>query len=251
MRIGVAGINGRMGRLLVPAIQASPADLVGGIARAEPHAATPLFTDIAALAAECDVVIDFTHSACVIPHAAALADAGTAWVLGTTGLDDASQHAVAQAASRIGIVQAANFSPGLTLLMGLAQRLGAALPADTYDAEILEMHHRQKADAPSGTALALGHAVAAGRATTLAAVARTSREGQTGPRPAGEIGFASLRGGQIIGEHTLSFTSAGEQITLAHRAFDRGIFAAGAVRAALWLHGQPPGLYGMPDVLGL
>jgi 4-hydroxy-tetrahydrodipicolinate reductase len=180
-----------------------------------------------------------------------LAEAGCAWVLGTTGLSEADQEAVREAARRIPVVQAANFSPGVTLLLALAERLGAALPADTYDAEILEMHHRQKTDAPSGTALALGEAVARGRDVSLEAFAVRARDGDTGPRPPGAIGFASLRGGQVVGEHTLLFAAGDEQIALTHRAFDRGVFARGAVRAAMWVHGRQPGLYGMQDVLGM
>ncbi len=248
MRIGIAGISGRMGQMLVPAVQNSGATLIGGVGHGSGTAACTLFASIAALAAASDVVIDFTRADATAPHAAALAVAGTAWVLGTTGLDSATQQDVAQAADRIPIVQAANFSAGVTLLLALAERLGAALPAAAYDAEILDMHHRQKIDAPSGTALALGAAVARGRGVDFAQVARTDRSGARG---AGEIGMAALRGGQIVGEHTLSFTAGSEQIQLTHRAFDRAVFAEGAVRAAHWVHGRSPGLYGMAEVLGV
>jgi 4-hydroxy-tetrahydrodipicolinate reductase len=159
--------------------------------------------------------------------------------------------AVDEAARRIGVVHAANFSPGVTLVQRLAQMMGQALPAESYDAEIVEMHHRQKVDAPSGTALAIGRAVALGRGVALEDVRESGRDGHTGPRQTGAIGFAALRGGQIVGEHEVLFTSADEQITLTHRAFDRRIFATGAVRAAGWLSGRAPGLYGMEDVLGL
>ena len=198
MRIGVAGIAGRMGRLVAREATAAGAVLVGGTWRAGeiPPEGTTHFDDIGAMARHCDVVVDFTHASTVTTHAAALAAAGCAWVLGTTGLSASDQTAVRQAATSIPIVQAANFSPGVALVLALAARLGAALPADTYDAEILEMHHRQKADAPSGTALALGDAVARGRGVTLESVAVRGRDGDAGPRPAGAIGFASMRGGQ-------------------------------------------------------
>jgi len=253
MRIGVAGIAGRMGRLVAREATAAGAVLVGGTWRAGevPPGGTPHFTDVAALARHSDAVVDFTHASAVAAHAAALAGAGCAWVLGTTGLSEADQEAVRKAAQHIPLVQAANFSPGVALVLGLAARLAAALPAEAYDAEIAEMHHRQKADAPSGTALALGAAVARGRGVTLESVAVRGREGETGPRPPGAIGFASLRGGQVVGEHTLLFAADDEQIALTHRAFDRAVFARGAVRAALWLEGRQPGLYGMEDVLGM
>ncbi len=245
MRIGIAGITGRVGRLLAEEILAAGDELVGGTSRQRP------VPDIAALAARCDAVIDFTHADTVPRHAEALAGGAAAWILGTTGLDRAAQDAVAAAAVRLPVVQAANFSPGVALLLGLARRMAAALPAADYDAEILEMHHRQKRDAPSGTALALGEAVAEARGVPFRDVRESGRDCETNPRAPGAIGFAALRGGQIVGEHTLSFTAATEQISLGHRAFDRRVFAAGALRAARWAQGRPPGLYGMEDVLGL
>ena len=241
-RIGIAGIGGRVGRLLADEIASAGLTACGGIGRDG---------DLAALASRCDVVIDFTHADTVIRHAAILAEAGTAWVLGTTGLSAALQDAVAAAAARIAVVQAANFSPGVVLMHALARRMAASLPGERYDAEIVEMHHRHKVDAPSGTALSLGHAVAAARGVELAAVRESGRDGHTGARRPGAIGFAALRGGQIVGEHTLSFTDGAEQLLLTHRAFDRRVFAAGAVRAAAWVAGRPPGLYGMDDVLDL
>ncbi len=252
MRIGIAGINGRMGRLLAEEVPAAGAVLSGGVGRQD---------DLAALAAASDIVIDFTHASTVVAHAAALAAAGRGaagcgaagcgWVLGTTGFTSEEGAAIARAAEHIPVIASPNFSAGVNLLLILAERLGAALPAANYDAEILEMHHRQKVDAPSGTALGLGRAIAAGRGVALEDVMVDSRHGHTGPRPDGAIGFASLRGGQIVGSHSVIFTAAGEQITLAHEALDRRVFATGAVRAALWLHGKPPGLYSMKDVLGL
>lgn len=256
LRIGIAGVTGRVGRLLVEEVQAAGAVLAGGTARNPAKAqdlpdGVPVFTDLAALAAVSDVVIDFTHADTVMAHAQLLADHKTAWVLGTTGLSAPQQAAVIKASETIGIVHAANFSAGVTLVRRLAQIMGQTLPAASYDAEIVEMHHRQKVDAPSGTALAIGEAVAQGRGVTLADVRESGRDGHTGARKPGAIGFAALRGGQIVGEHEVLFTSADEQITLTHRAFDRRVFATGAVRAAQWLQRSPAGYYGMEDVLGL
>ena len=255
LRIGIAGITGRMGALLVEEVPAAGAALAGGIGRAGSDRAAPagaaLHADLAALAAVCDVVIDFTQAATAQAHAALLAKAGTAWVLGTSGLSAADEAAVAAAARVIPVVYAANFSAGVNLVLALAERMAAVLPAEEYDAEIMEMHHRQKVDAPSGTAIGIGRAVAKGRGVALEAVMESGRHGHTGPRQPGAIGFAALRGGQIVGEHTLIFAAATEQIALTHRAFDRRSFAAGAVRAARWLAARPAGLYSMMDVLGM
>jgi 4-hydroxy-tetrahydrodipicolinate reductase len=228
MRIGVAGASGRMGRLVTEEV------LARGDSVVEPG-------DWAG----CDAVIDFTHPDRVARHASLLAEAGVPWILGTTGLSSAQQSLVEAAAIRIPIVQAANFSTGVTLVLELARRLAASLPPDVYDAEILETHHRQKIDSPSGTALALGHAVAAGRGEAMVVRA------QQGAREAGAIGFASVRAGQVVGEHTLLFASAAEQIVLGHKALDRRMFAQGAVKAAAWAQGKSPGLYDMNDVMGL
>lgn len=246
--IGIAGIAGRMGRMLVEETKAAGAHLAGGIDQAPDPAHLP---DIAALAAAAEVVVDFTHASAVRGHAAALAAAGTAWVLGTTGLSAEDEAAVAAAAAHIPIVYAPNFSPGVNLVLAMAEKLGAALPAERYDAEIVEMHHRQKVDAPSGTAIGLGRAVARGRGVALDEVMESGRTGHTGARKTGAIGFAALRGGQVVGEHTLIFASGDEHIALTHRAFDRRAFAAGAIRAALWVRGREAGLYSMMDVLGL
>lgn len=248
MRIGIAGITGRMGRLLVEEVTAAGATLAGGIGRG--GAPDGRFANIAALAAASDVVIDFTHASAARSHAAALAEAGTAWVLGTSGLSAEDEQAVETAARRIPVVYAANFSPGVNLVLALAERMGAALPGEGYDAEIVEMHHRQKVDAPSGTAIGMGRAVARGRSVALSDVMESGRNGHTGPRRTGAIGFAALRGGQVVGEHSLIFAGASEHIALSHRAFDRRVFATGAVRAALWLEGRKPRLYSMMDVMG-
>ena len=246
--IGIAGIAGRMGRLLAEEVRAAGATLAGGIGRGD---IAGLLPDIAALAAASDVVVDFTHADTVEAHGPALAEAGTAWVLGTSGLSPAQEALVADIAQGVAVVYAANFSPGVTLVLALAERMAAALPEAAYDAEIVEMHHRQKVDAPSGTALALGRAVARGRGVALDDMRESGRVGHTGPRRTGAIGFAALRGGQVVGEHTLLFAAADEHIALTHRAFDRRAFATGAVRAALWVRGRPPGLYTMRDVLGI
>ncbi len=251
--IGIAGIAGRMGRLLAEEVVAAGLPLVGGIDR--PGSAVPaniaMFPDMAALAAACDVVVDFTHASTVSGHAAVVTSAGAAWVIGTTGLSADDEALVALAARHGPVVYAPNYAPGVVLLMALAERMAAALPAETYDAEILEMHHRQKVDAPSGTAVGLGRAVAKGRGAKLEDVSDSGRDGHTGARRTGAIGFAALRGGQVVGEHTLLFAAANEHISLSHRAFDRRAFATGAIQAARWVHGRPAGLYGMTHVLGM
>ena len=251
--IGILGVSGRMGRMLVAEAARAGLPLAGGCDRpdAELPAGVTGFPDAASLAAACDVVIDFTHADAVAGHAQAVAAGGCAWVLGTTGLSADAQEAVRDAATHVAVVQAANFSPGVTLLLETARRLAASLPAEQYDAEILEMHHRQKVDAPSGTALALGEAVASGRGVALDAVREPARDGQTGARRTGAIGFASLRLGQVVGEHSVIFAASHEHLVLTHRAFDRAAFAAGAIRAAVWASGRAPGLYGMTDVLGM
>jgi len=254
-RIGIAGITGRMGQLLAEEVRAAGAELVGGVGRAGSAKAAPagttLLPDLGSLAAAAQVVVDFTNAASAMATAAVLAERGTAWVLGTSGLSDADEAAVAAAARRIPVVYASNFSAGVNLVLALAQRMGTTLPAEQYDAEIVEMHHRQKVDAPSGTAIGIGRAVAKGRGVVFNDVMESGRHGHTGARKTGAIGFAALRGGQVVGEHTLLFASGTEHIALTHRAFDRRVYATGAVRAALWLAGRAPGLYSMMDVLGM
>ena len=255
IRIGIAGVTGRMGYLLAEEVRVAGAELVGGIGHSGSGKPAPdgvtLRPDINALAAASDVVVDFTNAATAQPHAASLAASGKAWVLGTSGLSPADEAAVEAAARQIPVVYASNFSTGVNLVLALAERMGAALPADGYDAEIMEMHHRQKVDAPSGTAIGMGRAVAKGRGVALSDVMESGRNGHTGARKTGAIGFAALRGGQVVGEHTLIFAAATEHIALTHRAFDRRAFATGAVRAALWAAGRQPGLYSMMDVLGM
>jgi 4-hydroxy-tetrahydrodipicolinate reductase len=254
LRVGILGIAGRMGRELVVEVQAAGHIVVGGTlnpASSHSYRGDVPIIALPELVAHVDAVIDFTHADAMAAHAAVLSTGRASWILGTTGISDAQQAVVNAAARRIAILQAAHFGLGINLLMNVARQLGAALPPETFDVEIVEMHHRQKVDAPSGSALLLGEAVAEGRGTTLPAVMESGRDGHCGARATGAIGFASLRGGQIVGEHALSFTSADEQITLLHRAFDRRIFASGAVRAVKWLADKPPGLYGIDELLGL
>ena len=241
--IGIAGITGRMGRLLAEEIPAAGATLSGGTSRTN--------SDLAALAARSRAIIDFTNAAAAQSTAAIMAASGKAWILGTSGLSAADEATVEAAARHIPVVYASNFSAGVNLVLALAERMGAALPAETYDAEIVEMHHRQKVDAPSGTAIGIGRAVAKGRDVKLDDVIESGRHGHTGPRKTGAIGFAALRGGQVVGEHSLIFAAGTEHIVLTHRAFDRRSFAAGAVRAALWAVSRPPGFYSMMNVLGM
>jgi 4-hydroxy-tetrahydrodipicolinate reductase len=250
LTIGIAGIAGRMGRLLAQEAAAAGAATLG-LDRSPGPDGVAMLADIAALAAASDVVVDFTHASTAVPHALAMTTSGKPWLIGTTGLSGADEAAVTQAATRIPVMYAPNYSPGVTLMLALAERMAAALPAETYDAEIIEMHHRQKVDAPSGTAIGLGRAVARGRGVVLEDVTDSGRDGHTGARRTGDIGFAALRGGQVVGEHTLLFAAGDEQISLTHRALDRRAFATGAIRAAFWVSTRPPGLYSMMDVIGL
>jgi 4-hydroxy-tetrahydrodipicolinate reductase len=255
MRIGVAGALGRMGR----AIEALAAgrDDVRVCARldrpgaTDPAAhATPL-TDFDAAAKACDVIVDFsTAPASAALAAAAAARGGPALVIGATGFSPAEDAQVREAAQRIAIVRAGNFSLGVNLLAALVEEAARRLPAADWDIEILETHHRRKVDAPSGTALLLGEAAASGRGEALDPHALAARSGVTGERPRGGVGFASLRGGGVIGEHAVLIAGEEETITLSHSARDRTLFARGALAAALWVCGKPPGLYGMRDVLG-
>ena len=239
--IGIYGIAGRMGRAICAAIEDAGATLAGGAEAGD---------DPAALAQAADVLVDFSTPAAMQPHLAAAVAAGTPIVIGTTGLSAADQRAIDAAAHHVAVLQTGNTSLGVTLLRILVRDAAARLGAD-WDIEILEMHHRHKVDAPSGTALLLGDAAAAGRGTTLGEVRVDSRAGLVGARSEGTIGFASMRGGSVVGDHSVVFASDGERIELNHRGEDRSIFAKGAVSAALWLAGRPAGRYAMGDVLGL
>lgn len=265
-KIGIVGIAGRMGQALVREVarQQDGAVLVGGTERPgsnmlgrDPMALAGLepgklkiIDDPAQLFAEADAVIDFTSPAAVEQHAALAAQAKTAYILGTTGLEPEHFAALERAARHCAVVQGYNMSLGVNLLAGLVQQVASRL-GDDWDIEIVEMHHRHKVDAPSGTAILLGESAARGRGVNFREQATLSREGITGARKPGTIGFATLRGGNVVGEHTAVFATEHERIELSHKATDRSIFSRGAVRAAIWARGQKPGLYSMKDVLGL
>ena len=263
--IGVTGVTGHMGRMLVRQVLETPGTrLAGGTVRAGSDAAgrdigtlcqaEPLGqaagTDPHELFAACDAVIDFTLPEAVAGHAEAAAATGTAWIVGTTGLESGQEAALDAAAAHAPVVFAPNMSLGVNLLFVLAEQVAGALD-DSFDIEIVEMHHNRKVDAPSGTALGLGQAAARGRGIGFEGAAVLSREGRTEPRRRGDIGFAALRGGDVVGEHTVIFAGAGERVEIAHRAAGRHIYAAGAVTAARWAFGRPAGRYSMIDVLGL
>ncbi|CAK7192860.1 4-hydroxy-tetrahydrodipicolinate reductase [Commensalibacter sp. Nvir] len=255
LRIGIAGIAGRVGRLLCEEISSTHATISGGTSLSKDllnlTCQVPVFDEIEALINVSDVIIDFTNASITGRHAKALQNSQTAWILGTTGISDEDQNLIEETSKTIPIVQAANFSPGVALMIRLASEMAKALPAENYDVEILEAHHRQKVDAPSGTAIAIGEAIAKGRQVDLKQVQEVGRYGVTGARKKNAIGFASLRGGQIVGEHSAFFISDVEEISLTHKAFDRRIFARGAVRSAFWSVDKPAGLYGLSHVLGL
>ena len=238
-----------MGQAVAAAVQADPA--LALVARFDrPGATSEGLVSVSEALAAAHVVVDFTTPAASAALADQAAHAGVALVIGSTGFDEDQLAAVAEAATRTAIVRAGNFSLGVNMLMGLVAQAARALPAETYDIEIFEAHHRRKVDAPSGTALMLGEAAAKGRGVSLAQVARHARDGITGERPVQEIGFSVLRGGDIIGEHSVTFAAADEILTLSHSARDRGLFARGAAAAARWVAAQPPGAYDMQDVLG-
>lgn len=257
MKIAIAGAAGRMGQMLIREIERTDgcslsAALEGSGSKAvgSETGGVKITSDAAAAVVASEVLIDFTVPAATVAHARVCADKGVSMVIGTTGLDPEQTKAIHEAAKKVPILWAANMSLGVNILLALVEKTASMLdPA--YDIEVLEMHHRHKIDAPSGTALALGKAAAAGRKVKLDDVWRKSRDGHTGARPAGEIGFATLRGGEEVGVHTVMFAAAGERLELNHRAFSRETYASGAVRAALWLKDRKPGLYGMKDVLGL
>jgi 4-hydroxy-tetrahydrodipicolinate reductase len=237
-----------MGRYVSEAVEAAPGLALA--ARFGRVGGEGLVSQDAALAAA-DVVIDFTTAAASAALATVCARrGGPALVIGSTGFDEAQLAAIAAASTKVAIVRAANFSLGVNMLMGLVEQAAGALGPEAYDIEVFEAHHRRKVDAPSGTALMLGEAAAAGRGVALAKVAKRARDGITGPRPAGEIGFSVLRGGGIVGDHSVTFAAEDEILTLSHSARDRSLFARGAVVAARWVAGRAPGQYDMRDVLG-
>ncbi len=263
--IAVFGITGRMGQALIRALQdsASPAFALSGAvasptsARLGQEAAATgaptgvLITGDAAMGVRgAAVAVDFSVESCVGAHASICAAAGVPLLVGATGLTDQSRAALERAARQVAVLIAPNTSLGVGVAARLVSLAAAAL-GPSFDVEIFEAHHRMKRDAPSGTALALGEAVARARGQSLAEVAVYDRAGATGPRTPGSIGISCLRAGDIVGDHTVTFASAGERVEITHRATDRLTFARGALRAAEWLVGRPAGLYGMEQVLGL
>lgn len=240
-RIGIIGSAGRMGQALSDAIAAAGQELSGGVDKDG---------DIAALAAKSDVLVDFSAPAALEGNLDAAMAAGVPIVVGTTGLEERHHWLCDSAAQHIAVLQTGNTSLGVTLLAHLVREAASRLGED-WDIEIAETHHRMKVDAPSGTALLLGEAAAAGRGVDLASHSARGRDGITGARQSGEIGFAALRGGSVAGDHTVHFLGADERLSLTHLAENRTIFAKGAVRAAQWLVGKPAGRYRMAEVLGL
>ena len=240
-RIGIIGSEGRMGHALVRAIEAAGHETAGGVDRGG---------DAAGLADRSDALVDFSAPAALENNLHAAIGAGIPILIGTTGLEERHHAAIDSAALAIPVLQTGNTSLGVTLLAHLVGEAAGRL-GPQWDVEIVEMHHRMKVDAPSGTALLLGEAAAAGRGMDLASHSERGRDGHTGARARGAIGFASLRGGTVAGEHSVILAGEQERLTLSHSAEDRMIFAHGAIRGALWLIGQPAGRYTMAQVLGL
>ncbi len=264
LAVGVFGSTGRMGRMVTRAV--TEADGMAVAAGADRPGSADLGADLGVLAGVGtldvavtddidavlggDVAIDFTLPEATLRHAERAAALGTPLVIGTTGLSSDQEAVLAEHARSTAIVYAPNMSLGVNLLLAVVEQVAAALD-DAWDVEVVEMHHNRKVDAPSGTALGLGRATAKGRGRSFDDVAVLSREGHTGPRERGQIGFATLRGGDVIGDHTVIFAGAGERVEIGHRASGREVFAAGAVRATRWVAGRGPGLYSMRDVLGI
>lgn len=265
MRLVVVGAGGRMGRALVKAVSENPDTVLhaaveradsplvgqdsGVLAGLQPNG-VPVTTDALGAFVKAHGVLDFTAPKATFDFAELAAQARLVHVVGTTGLADSDLDRLDAAARHAVVVRSGNFSLGVNMLAALVRKAAASLVKD-WDIEIVEMHHRMKVDAPSGTALLLGEAAAAGRQVDLKAQSVRSRDGHTGAREAGTIGFQALRGGTVVGDHTVIFAGNGERIELRHIAEDRGLFAQGAVKAALWGRGRKPGHYSMDDVLGL
>jgi 4-hydroxy-tetrahydrodipicolinate reductase len=262
--IAIAGASGRMGRMLVEAVLAAPdlrlagaLDIAGSPflghdagAFAGRGTGIAITADLAAGLAGADVLIDFTRPEGTLAHLAACRARGVRMVIGTTGLTAAHQQQLADAAADIALVFAPNMSVGVNVMLKIVEQAARALGAG-YDLEVVEAHHKHKVDAPSGTALALGEALARARGTSLADTAVYAREGHTGERRAGSIGFATVRGGDIVGEHTVLYCGTGERIEISHKSASRANYAEGSLRAARFVVQQPRGLFGMADVLGL
>jgi len=264
LKIGVLGGAGRMGQMNIRQIAMTDGCILAGATGRPGSGAVgqdagalagvgslgvAITDDAAAMIAGTDVVVDFTLPDVAVEAAKLASQAGAAIIAGTTGLSPEQEAEYEKAARHVPVVRAANTSVGVTLLIALAEQSAKLLGVE-YDIEVLEMHHRHKIDAPSGTALALGEGLARGRGVNLADVKQAVRDGHTGARKPGDIGFATLRGGDVAGEHEVIFAAEGERVILGHKASSRQVFAAGAIRAALWTKGQSPGLYNMRHVLG-
>ena len=265
MRLIVAGAGGRMGRaltrvisetsgaVLAGALEAPGSELLGkdaGVLAGLPENGVKLSADLWTMSANADGILDFTVPGATIANVAIAAERGLVHVIGTTGLSASDDAVIKSVTKRAIVVKSGNMSLGINLLAALVKRVAQSLD-DSFDIEILEMHHKAKVDAPSGTALLLGEAAAEGRKIALDKHSARGRDGLTGARKAGDIGFASLRGGSVTGDHSVIFAGPMERIELTHRAEDRTMFAQGAVKAAMWARNQKPGFYSMADVLGL
>jgi 4-hydroxy-tetrahydrodipicolinate reductase len=266
MGLVIVGASGRMGQTLIRALHSiEGVRVIGAVERpGSPHLGkdagelagigginVTLTDDPLPVFAKADGVLDFSAPAASVEFAGYAAQARIVHVIGTTGCTSEDDAKIAAAARHATIVKSGNMSLGVNLLAMLVEQAARALDAEDFDVEVLEMHHKHKVDAPSGTALLLGEAAATGRSIDLAGQSVRVRDGHTGVRKTGTIGFASLRGGSVVGDHSVIIAGIGERITLAHHAEDRSIFARGAVKAALWARGRKPGLYSMRDVLGL
>lgn len=258
LNIAIAGAGGRMGKMLIEAVAQRPDAVLSG---ALEHAASPLLgntvadnvrisSDVDAVLSGCDVLIDFTRPDASLPLIAACAERGIKLVIGTTGYDEAGKSAIQAAAEQTAVVFAANYSVGVNLTFHILDTVARVLN-EGYDIEIIEAHHRHKIDAPSGTALRMGEVIASALGRDLNECAVYGREGHTGAREAQTIGFATVRGGDIVGDHTALFAGEGERVEITHKASSRMTFATGAVRAAVWLAQHQRGLFDMQDVLGL
>ena len=252
VRVGIAGASGRMGQALLEAAAGTEGIAVGSAVdlAAGAWGSVAIGTDVSAAIGQCDVLVDFTRPAGTLEHVRACMSAKRAIVIGTTGFAPAQLEEIGRAAAVIPIVMAPNMSVGVNVMLKLVELGSRALGPD-YDVEVFEMHHRKKVDAPSGTALKLGEVAAAARGARLDQAGVFARHGNTGERRPGSVGFAALRGGDVVGDHTVYFAGTGERIEITHRSTSRATYAQGAMRAARFLAGKPPGLYDMQDVLGL
>jgi len=263
MKIGVTGISGKMGKVIAKAVTDHPiAELTSGLVRkgnsfdqldlgefiGQEKTGHKITSDLDIFYKNCDAIIDFSSPIFSLECAKKAAETGKIFVCGTTGFSEEEKHQLSEYSKHCVMVWSSNMSVGVNLLFALVEKVAATLRED-YDVEILEMHHRNKVDAPSGTALSLGAAVAKGRGIDLKDIANMARSGVNNPRKKGEIGFATLRGGDVIGDHTVIFAADGERVELTHKATNRNVFASGAIRAAIWGSGQKAGFYLMKDVL--